>query len=169
DVVLSVEGAVVPALYRHIRDNGLRVGADVAVTAFGQYGVADALRPHLTTVLLPLRKAGALALQHALADEGEEHLLLPGELRVRASTPRRGAVADHACETHTSRTTGIVLPSLTSSLIREVSRYFVESAHQTGRQCVLLTEDTLANSRAAMITSLEGIIAWGSLRARTID
>lgn len=176
DVVLCVEGAVLPAVYRHIRSRGLQVGADVAVTAFGQYGIADALRPHLTTVQLPLRRAGELALEHALADTDGEHLSLPCDLRVRASTPwraRSARVPPAVSEDRGgSRIVGVVLPDLPADDLGTVTRELLDRADEDGLSCVFLSEQALQSGAVpehGMLDAFASLLVWGSISAELAD
>lgn len=65
--------------YDAIREQGLRIGADVAVIGFdNRVEIADHLRPTLTTVALPYRAMGERAVE----------VLLDAELAAAASTER---------------------------------------------------------------------------------
>lgn len=152
DVVVCVEGAVIPGVYRLIRGRGLRVGIDVAVTAFGQYGIAHALRPHLTTVELPLRRAGELAMEHSLSDRHGAHLSLPGNLRIRASSPRRSGdflTPERRAPTVPKpiRSVAVIIPSNAERGVGAVAQAVFAIARENGRQCAIVTEQSfLANS-----------------------
>ncbi|MGW9111663.1 substrate-binding domain-containing protein [Microbacterium sp. NPDC055683] len=167
DVVLCVEGAVLPGIYRHIRSRGLRVGIDVGVTAFGQYSIADALRPHLTTVMIPLRRAGELALEHALVDTDATHLSLPCNLRVRASTPRRpprdatpgGPAVEASGASATS--VGVVLPPLPDEQTGAIMRTVAELARADGVRCTFLPLPT-TDGRPLSVADYDALLVWTS-------
>lgn len=170
DVVLCVEGTIVPAVYRHIRSLGLRVGADVAVTAFGQYGFASALRPHLTTVMLPLRRAGELALQHALTDTTGAHVSLPCNLRIRASSPYRHSVVARGSshirgERARTGTIGVLLPALPSMETGVIVRELFDLARASGRRCVILNEQAWSDTDtgASSLALFDAMLVWGSV------
>lgn len=171
DVVLCVEGAVLPAVYRHIRSHGLRVGRDVAVTAFGQYGIADALRPHLTTVMLPLRRAGELALEHALTDTEGAHLSLPGDLRLRASTPPRSADDERRPPKQSpkarpsTRAVGVVIPPLSVGYIGDLVQELLGLAAASGTRCVLMNTgaDYREPERVMPFADYDGLMLWGGV------
>lgn len=172
DVVLCVEGAVLPAVYRHIRSHSLRVGTDVAVTAFGQYGIADALRPHLTTVMLPLRRAGELALEHALTDTEGAHLSLPGNLRLRASTPPR--LIDQQSPSPSDETklrppnkgsVGVLVPPLSPGYTGDLAHELFGLADAGGKRCVLLRAgaDDDQPVRLESLAEYDGLMMWGGI------
>jgi LacI family transcriptional regulator len=73
-----------------LRERGIAVGRDIAVSGFDDVPGAADVRPALTTVRLPLVDAGARALALALAPGQEEGERLPVEVVLRASTPRTG-------------------------------------------------------------------------------
>lgn len=75
----------------YMRDVGLRVPSDISVAGFNDIAVSRDLVPSLTTVRLPLREMGALALEIALAgtdvdDHRSTERRLGIELVVRDST-----------------------------------------------------------------------------------
>ncbi|WP_460796801.1 substrate-binding domain-containing protein [Microbacterium sp. GXF0217] len=177
DVVLCVEGALLPAVYRHIRSRGLRVGADVGVTAFGQYGIADALRPHLTTVLFPLRRAGELALEHALSDTDGAHLALSCDLRMRASTPwrteppriseaERGSTASPD-----RRPIGVVLGTLPPEGTGLVVRELMDQARRDGQLCEFVSESALIGDgvEVSALAGYAALLVWGAVPPALID
>jgi LacI family transcriptional regulator len=69
------------------RDNGLSVPEDLSIVGFNDGDVARFVRPSLTTVALPARRAGALATSLLIGGTPvrREHILTPS-LTVRDST-----------------------------------------------------------------------------------
>jgi len=176
DLVVCVEGAVLPAVYRHIRARGHRVGADVAVTAFGQYAIADALRPHLTTVMIPLRRAGELALEHALADTEGTHLSLPCSLRMRASTPRRiigqrpPISSPSPSIPDLGGTVGVVVPAPAAGMWPFIAEV-LSLARAEDRHCIVLAEESLRGegADASIFDSCDALLAWGPLSPAVVQ
>jgi LacI family transcriptional regulator len=75
---------------RAVRDAGLRVPDDVAVTGFDDIALAGAARPGLTTVAQPMRHLGAEAVDLLIArmhrpDRTPQTVTLPVAVRVRQS------------------------------------------------------------------------------------
>lgn len=71
-----------------LREQGIRVPADVSVAGFNDISLASDLEPALTTVRLPLRRMGEAALRLALDSQASDRRLehLSTRLIVRAST-----------------------------------------------------------------------------------
>jgi LacI family transcriptional regulator len=81
-----------PGVYKAARELGLHIPDDLSVVGFGDFVVAQALEPELTTVAIPNQEMGAAATELLISVvEGSEqpaptHLTLMGQLRVRGST-----------------------------------------------------------------------------------
>lgn len=79
-------------LVRLLRDMGLRVPDDVAVTGFGDLSISRYCDPPLTTIFQPFQRMGARVLQQVLisgnrpAPEKFQDIILPVKLLKRAST-----------------------------------------------------------------------------------
>jgi LacI family transcriptional regulator len=70
-----------------LRELGITIGEQIAVSGFDDIPGADDIRPALTTVRLPLSDAGARALTLAISSEPDAAARLPVEVIPRASTP----------------------------------------------------------------------------------
>lgn len=91
DAVVAQNDLMAAGALRCLRDRGLRVPEDVAVTGFDDIDLASLTRPALTTVRQPLAAMGSAAVDLVLRHVGGEQLsteplILPSELIVRAST-----------------------------------------------------------------------------------
>ncbi len=95
DAVFAVNDVMAVGAIAALRDQGLRVPADVAVAGFDDITTLRDVRPALTTVRLPMERIGADALDLALGrrvdPDGEEPrvVTVTGDVVVRESTPRR--------------------------------------------------------------------------------
>lgn len=100
DVVFAVNDMMAVGAIAALRDQGLRVPADVAVAGFDDISTLRDVRPALTTVRLPMQRIGADALELALgttfdadadsAERGARVLTVAGDVVIRESTPARG-------------------------------------------------------------------------------
>lgn len=90
DAILCGHDGIAAELLGVLRDMGLSVPADVAVTGFDDLAFAAWLRPGLTTVRQDIRGIGRRAVRIAAGQGhdavGNAELLLPVTLRIRAST-----------------------------------------------------------------------------------
>ncbi|MEV4172828.1 LacI family DNA-binding transcriptional regulator [Nonomuraea sp. NPDC049709] len=84
--VLAVNDAVAIGALSGFREAGVEVPADVSVTGIDDISLASDVTPRLTTVALPLARAGAEAIRFALGDSAApQRLALEGHLIVRDS------------------------------------------------------------------------------------
>jgi LacI family transcriptional regulator len=93
--VLAYNDALAVGIIKGLKQSGLTVPGDISVVGFDNTVFAEVVDPALTTVVAPIRKAGAagvgnvLALASGAKTKGET-LMLPVKLVVRASTgPKR--------------------------------------------------------------------------------
>ncbi|NUR24316.1 MAG: substrate-binding domain-containing protein, partial [Catenulispora sp.] len=89
--IVAESDSLALAAYEAVRSEGLAVGADVAVTGFGDAPVARVLHPGLTSVRLPLRTIAAEIVRRLVAQVrgeavAEQGLSLDAELVVRESS-----------------------------------------------------------------------------------
>jgi LacI family transcriptional regulator len=90
DAVLAANDTIAIGAMSALRAAGVEVPADVSVTGFDDIELAIDVTPRLTTVSLPLARAGAEAVRLALAEHSEvEHLTMHGQVVVRDSTTVR--------------------------------------------------------------------------------
>ncbi|HKT02139.1 MAG TPA: LacI family DNA-binding transcriptional regulator [Rugosimonospora sp.] len=86
DAVVAANDTIAIGALTTLRDAGIRVPADAALTGFDDIPLAADVTPRLTTVALPLAEAGAEAIRFATHDRSSTaHLLLRGHLVVRES------------------------------------------------------------------------------------
>jgi DNA-binding LacI/PurR family transcriptional regulator len=79
-----------------IQEAGLRVPDDISVIGFDGTEESERAKPPLTTIVVPLEKIGATAMELLLRQMREEHIeanviTLPARLQVRASTAKAGS------------------------------------------------------------------------------
>jgi DNA-binding LacI/PurR family transcriptional regulator len=89
--ILALSDWMAIGALRALRQAGLQVPGDVSLIGFSDLPVATLLDPPLTTVRIPQRRLGRLAvhLLHALIEgdvEGPVGMVLPLDLALRAST-----------------------------------------------------------------------------------
>jgi DNA-binding LacI/PurR family transcriptional regulator len=89
--IVAESDSLALAAYEAVRSEGLAVGADVAVTGFGDAPVARVLHPGLTSVRLPLRTIAGEIVRRLVAQVrgvavAEQGLSLDAELVVRESS-----------------------------------------------------------------------------------
>ena len=95
--VLAFNDLLAVGIIMGLQRVGVRVPQDVSVIGFDNVALADVVVPALTSVVAPMRQAGAVGVGNVLAlaagaRTSGETLVLPVRLVVRASTgPRRGA------------------------------------------------------------------------------
>lgn len=92
DVVFAVNDMMAVGAIAALRDQGLRVPADVAVAGFDDISTLRDVRPALTTVRLPMERVGADALDLALSGRPDDAVTVrtvTGDVVVRESTPLR--------------------------------------------------------------------------------
>ena len=92
ELVFAVNDVMAVGAIAALRDQGLRVPADVAVAGFDDISTLRDVRPALTTVRMPMERIGADALDLALsgrADDAATVSTVIGEVVVRESTPPR--------------------------------------------------------------------------------
>lgn len=87
DCVFAVNDVMAVGAMAALREQGYRVGRDVALAGFDGIPTLRDIEPPLTTVRLPLMRIGRDALELALADDGTFGAEVHGEVAVRASTP----------------------------------------------------------------------------------
>ncbi len=88
--VFAVSDVMALGVLAACRDLGLRVPHEVAVAGFDDIPTLLDVSPGLTTVALDMRDMGVRAAQLALGAAGPpERVLVPAEVRLRASTARR--------------------------------------------------------------------------------
>lgn len=90
DAILFADDLIALGGLRAIRERGLRVPADIAVTGFGNYDLAKFIEPPLTTVQFDMQQMGRIAAKRLrlLLDEPDEDCWLirvPTELVIRDS------------------------------------------------------------------------------------
>lgn len=93
DCVFAVSDVMAVGAMAALREQGYRIGADVAIAGFDDIAMLRDIDPPLTTVRLPLVEIGQAAVRLALdADPADPPVLcsMPAEVVVRASTPQRG-------------------------------------------------------------------------------
>jgi len=94
--VLAYNDALAVGIIKGLKQLGVAVPGHVSVVGFDNVLLAEVVDPPLTTVMAPMRKAGAAGVGNVLAlaagaKTSGETLVLPVKLVVRASTgPRRG-------------------------------------------------------------------------------
>ncbi len=91
DAIFACSDMMAQGVYEALEEAGVRIPDDVAVVGFDDLPTATHLRPQLTTIRQPIREKGAEATRLLLdAVEGKsqtaQHVVLPAELVVRAST-----------------------------------------------------------------------------------
>jgi LacI family transcriptional regulator len=87
--VIAPNDQVAIGMIRALYERGLRVPEDVSVTGFDDTPVASCVVPSLTTMAVPMRDLGRVAVELLLAlleDARAESVVLPCTLRVREST-----------------------------------------------------------------------------------
>lgn len=90
DAILAANDTIAIGAMSALRAAGMAVPADVSVTGFDDIELATDVTPRLTTVSLPLARAGAEAIRLALTAHPEvEHLTMRGQVVVRDSTAIR--------------------------------------------------------------------------------
>lgn len=91
DVILCGSDVMAVGAMTALRESGLRPGADVGVTGFGDVPAALDVRPQLTTVRVPLRQIGVSAVELALSPPASAPRMVAYEpaVLVRSSTPPR--------------------------------------------------------------------------------
>lgn len=93
EAIVAANDQMAIGVLKAIKEEGLRVPADVAVAGIGDVATAVYTDPPLTTVALPLREMGeraARTLLHLIEGEAAsaQPIVLPVTLKVRASTRR---------------------------------------------------------------------------------
>ena len=88
---MFADDAIAMGGIRALRDDGLRIPDDIAVTGFGDYELARFIEPALTTVAFDMHLMGRVAAKRLkmLLDEPDDDCWLvriPTELVVRQST-----------------------------------------------------------------------------------
>jgi LacI family transcriptional regulator len=94
ECVFAVTDMMAVGAMAALREHGLRPGRDVAVAGFDDIELLQDVEPALTTVALPLTEIGETLLRVAL--DGEEADVIPGQVRLRESTPTLDGVASRA-------------------------------------------------------------------------
>lgn len=84
-MLICLNDRIAVCAYRALADAGARIPDDVAVVSFDDDELAIALHPGLTTVAVPQREMGALAVRLLLdrPEQGEHLVHMP--IRVRGS------------------------------------------------------------------------------------
>lgn len=88
EAVFAVNDVMAIGAMTAFRDAGVVPGADIGVAGFDDIGSAVDVVPALTSVAVPLRKAGLAAMRLALSD-GTGDVRLPADVVLRESTPPR--------------------------------------------------------------------------------
>ncbi|GAB4526340.1 MAG: catabolite control protein A [Anaerolineae bacterium] len=91
DAIVYADDSIALGGIRALRDNGLRIPDDIAVTGFGDYELARFIEPALTTVTFDMRLMGRVAAKRLkmLLDEPDDDCWLvriPTKLVIRQST-----------------------------------------------------------------------------------
>jgi LacI family transcriptional regulator len=90
DCVFAVNDVMAVGAMAALREQGYRVGSDVALAGFDGIPTLRDIEPPLTTVRLPLAEIGRAALELALGDEPARTAApVRGDVVVQASTPAR--------------------------------------------------------------------------------
>lgn len=91
ECVFAVNDVMAVGAMAALREQGLRVGSDVALAGFDGIPTLRDVEPPLTTVQLPLAEIGRAALRLALAQasQDDDAAGFHGEVAIRASTPGR--------------------------------------------------------------------------------
>jgi LacI family transcriptional regulator len=90
DCVFAVNDVMAVGAMAALREQGYRVGSDVALAGFDGIPTLRDIEPPLTTVRLPLAEIGRAALKLALGDEPTSTAApVKGDVVVQASTPGR--------------------------------------------------------------------------------
>ena len=84
--VFAVTDAMALGAMAAIRDAGLVPGRDIAIAGFDNIPTLADVQPGLTTVDLPLREAGRLAIELLTAEDGERNRVVTGRVVLRDST-----------------------------------------------------------------------------------
>jgi LacI family transcriptional regulator len=91
-LVFAVNDVMAVGAMAAVRDAGLSVPDDVAVAGFDDIHTLRDVSPGLTTVRIPLAEVGGQATELALGRSDLARTVVSGEVVLRDSTPRRGAV-----------------------------------------------------------------------------
>lgn len=86
DLIACVDDSIAAGVYAGLRELHFEVGPDIAVSGFGDYPNATALRPRLTTVSIPHDVSARDAVDTDDRSDGPTALL---RIRIRESTPPR--------------------------------------------------------------------------------
>lgn len=89
DVAFAVNDTMAIGTMTAFRDAGLIPGTDIGVAGFDDIGSAVDVVPALTTVRIPLREVGLMAMRVALADDDAGIVQIPTEVVLRDSTSMR--------------------------------------------------------------------------------
>lgn len=91
DCVFAVNDVMAVGAMAALRDRDLQVPRDLAVAGFDDISTLRDITPSLTTVRMPLRKMGAMAISMVLEPASDRRRIrrVKGEVIVRASTPAR--------------------------------------------------------------------------------
>lgn len=91
DLIFVVSDVMALGALAALRDHGLEVPTDIALAGYDDIESVRDITPALTTVHVPLQRAGEMAIEMALRDPGEHPLvqLLHVDVVTRASTPAR--------------------------------------------------------------------------------
>lgn len=92
DCVLAVNDVMAVGAIAALRDMAVRVPDDVAVAGFDDISTLRDVTPSLTTVRIPLRTMGAMAIEMVLEPAADRRRIrrVKGEVVIRTSTPVRG-------------------------------------------------------------------------------
>ena len=101
--VLCFNDLVALGVLARLHARGVATPADVSVVGFDDVAAASLVTPALTTVAVPLARAGRTAVD-LLTDDAPEHRRLPVELVVRASTAPAPLVPDSTASSRPSVT-----------------------------------------------------------------
>jgi LacI family transcriptional regulator len=93
DVILAVNDVMAVGAMARLREAGVALPGDVAITGFDDIHTLRDVSPSLTTVHLPLENLGGEAVHLGLDSHGKEPQLtsVEGKLVIRQSTPTRSA------------------------------------------------------------------------------
>lgn len=91
ECVFAVNDVMAVGAMAALREQGYRVGRDVALAGFDGIPTLRDIEPPLTTVRLPLAEIGRAALNLALSDDDvtDKPVAFRGEIAIQASTPGR--------------------------------------------------------------------------------
>ncbi|NUT50709.1 MAG: substrate-binding domain-containing protein [Saccharothrix sp.] len=89
DAVIAVSDPLAVGVHREVRRQGLRPGADVAVTGFDDSPLASVVDGGLTSVRQPVERFARTVVDLLDSANGDRGVLLPGEIISRGSAPIR--------------------------------------------------------------------------------